>query len=367
MTPVVADHTDLTQAMDASLKSKVTLEQLVNLCIEKEASDIHFGEASRVALRVQGRIVFVENIQALGHEEMEAMTAEMIPNVDERKRLERVREIDFSYTDKNGVSFRVNVFYQRSKLTAVMRMISKHVPPLETLGVPEVIKGLLGLRQGLILVTGTTGSGKSTTIQAMLEYINENAVEHIITIENPIEHVFLDKKSIFTQRELGKDTLTVPNALQAAVRQDPNIIMVSEITDFETLDGVLKVAETGHLVIASMLTKDPTQTLERMISFFPQAQAEQAQSRIADNLIAVLSQSLVERMDGAGRVTVCELLTNTSERIGNLIRRGNLAQIHTAIQSGRAEGMVTRSDFAAALAEQGVISPETANQFVNQE
>ncbi|MFH0820662.1 MAG: PilT/PilU family type 4a pilus ATPase [Candidatus Peregrinibacteria bacterium] len=360
-------HSDLVQAIDqatapVSVQPKVILDQLVNLCIEREASDIHFGEGSRVALRVQGKIVFVENIQTLSHEEMEAMVGQMLTSPDEHKRLERVRELDFSYTNNNGVSFRVNVFYQRGKLSAVMRMISKHIPPLEQLGVPEVIKNLLGLRQGLILVTGNTGSGKSTTIQAMLEYLNENFVEHIITIENPIEHVFADKKSIFTQRELGKDTLTIPNGLQAAIRQDPNVIMVSEVSDFEALDGVLRVAETGHLVIASMLTKNVVQTLERMIAMFPQAQHEQAQNRIADNLIAVLSQALVDRADGAGRVAVCELLIN-SQNIPNLLRHGNISQIPTALQGGRSEGMVTREASAAELAEQGVISQEVAAQF----
>lgn len=365
-----AIHSDLIQAVDQAVSQKagpkVTLDQLVNLCIEREASDIHFGEGSRVALRVQGKIVFVENLSSLSKEEMEAMISEMLPNADERKRLERVREIDFSYTDKNGVSFRVNSFYQRGKLSAVMRMTSKYVPSLEKLGIPEALKDILGVRQGLILVTGTTGSGKSTTIQAILEHINENFVEHIITIENPIEHVFQDKKSIFTQREIGKDTLTVPNALQAAVRQDPNIIMVSEVSDFETLDSVLRAAETGHLVVASMLTKNATQTLERMTSLFSENQREQGYGRIADNLIAILSQALVERADGTGRVTVCELLINTGN-IPNLIRHGNMPQIHTAIQGGRTEGMVSMEGFAENLAAQNIITQETAGQFAEQE
>ena len=239
--------------------SKITLDQLVDICIEKEASDIHFGEGGRVALRVEGKIVFIENIESLTKEDTDEMVFSMLKSEDEKRRLEQSREIDFSYTHKSGVSFRVNVFYQRGRLKAIMRMISKHLPTVDELGIPEEIKKKLTMREGLILVVGTTGSGKSTSVQAMLEHINQNFVEHIITIENPIEYIFEDKKSIFSQREIGKDTLNMTNALDSALREDPNIIMVSEIKDLKTLDHVLNVVETGHLVIASMTTKDAKQ------------------------------------------------------------------------------------------------------------
>ncbi len=346
--------------------SKITLDQLINLCIEKEASDIHFGEGSRVALRVGGKIVFIENIEPLTKEESDEMIFSMIKSEDEMKRLERIREIDFSYTHKTGVSFRVNAFYERGRLSVVMRMISKYLPTVDELGIPEEIKKLLPVREGLILVAGSAGAGKSTSVQAMLEYVNQNFVEHIITIENPIEYVFEDKKSIFSQRELGKDTLTMMNALNSALRQDPNMIMVSEINDLETLNQVLTVVETGHLVIAAMSTKDAKQTLERLISMYPQNQQERAQERIADNLLCVLAQDLISRIDQPGRIAVYELLVLNSS-IRNIIKRGNLSQLKTAIQAGSGEGMISMDTYAYQLAEQGVISHDEVSRFTEQE
>lgn len=354
--PVQADSTE----------ASITLDQLVNLCIEKEASDIHFGEGSRVALRVGGNVVFIENVGALTKNQAENMIFSMLHNEDERKRLERVREIDFSYSSESGVNFRVNVFYQRGRLSAVMRMISKHIPTMDEIGIPQEMKKVLSLREGLVLVTGTAGSGKSTSIQAMLEHVNNNSVEHIITIENPIEFVFEDKKSFFSQREIGKDTLTMTNALNSAMREDPNIIMVSDINDYETLDHVLQVVETGHLVIAAMSTKDARQTIERMISMYPQNEQAQAHERISDNLISILSQDLLTRSDQSGRVAAYELLIN-DPGIRNVIKHGNFSQLRTAMQSGAKSGMITMDTYAYQLAEQGVITQSDVNRFSEQD
>jgi len=241
-------------------------------------------------------------------------------------------------------------------------MISKHLPALDALAVPAVVKDLLTLRQGLILVTGMAGSGKSTTIQAMLEYVNQNFTEHIITIENPIEHLFDDQKSIFTQREIGKDTLTFLNALQAAVHEDPNIIMLSEISDAEMLDRVLTVVETGHLVIASMLTKSAEQTLERMLLMAPQDQHDIFQRRVSDSLLAILSQGLADCADHAGRVAVYGLMLNTPD-VRNTIRHGSFNQIPTLVQSGSEEGMISMQEHAVQLFEKGLITQESVAQF----
>lgn len=345
---------------------KITLDQLVNLCIEKEASDVHFREGGRVALRVGGKIIFVENVDVLSKEDTEAMVSAMIPTEKEKKRLESEREIDFSYTHPNGVNFRVNAFYQRGKLAGVMRMISKHVSSLEELGIPEAMKNFLNLREGLILVCGAAGSGKSTTIQSMLKHINENFVKHVLTIENPIEYVFEDQKSIFTQREVGKDTQNMMNALKSAVREDANVVMVSEINNYETMDKVLDLVETGHLVISSMLTRDATQTLERMVSMYPNALREAAQDRIAADLVALLAQDLAERQDQAGLVAVFELML-MNQSIRNIIKRGNFVQLRTAIQSAAGEGMITMDTYAYQLAEKGIISQEQATEFVKRE
>jgi len=233
--------------------SNITLDQLIALAIEQNASDIHFGEGTRIAFRKEGKFVFIENVADLSKDDVEAMINQMVTDIAEQRRLESVRELDFSYVHSTGVSFRVNAYYSQGQLRASMRMISKHLPTVDEIGIPEVMKKALSLKEGLILITGSTGSGKSTSTQAMLEYVNENMVYHIITIENPIEHIFQEDKSIFSQREIGKDTLTYPNALHSASREDPNLIMISEINDNDTLDAVLSLVESGHLVIATIM------------------------------------------------------------------------------------------------------------------
>ncbi|MCK5616499.1 PilT/PilU family type 4a pilus ATPase [Candidatus Pacearchaeota archaeon] len=345
---------------------KITLDQLVNLCIEKGASDVHFREGSRVALRVGGKIIFIENIEALTKEDTEAMLDLMISSEEEGTRLEKDREIDFSFTHANGVNFRVNAFYQKGKLACVMRMISKNIPTLEELGIPEVMKSFLGLREGLILVCGTAGSGKSTTIQSMLQHVNKNFVQHVLTIENPIEYVFENEKSMFTQREVGKDTLLKENALQSAIREDANIVMLDEVNDFETFDKLLNLVETGHLVIASMLTRDVPQAIERIISLYPQDLRKQAQDRLSDNLTSVLAQDLVQRQDQPGLIAVFELLF-MNDSIRNVIKRGNFVQLRTAIQSSAEQGMITMDSYAYQLSERGVINQEQLNQFIQKE
>lgn len=346
--------------------SKITLGQLVNLCMEKEASDVHFREGGRLGLRVGGKIVFIENVDVLSKEDTEAMVNELITTEKEKKQLEEDREIDFSYTHSNGVNFRVNIFYQRGKLAGVMRMISKHVPNLDELGVPEFMKNFLDLREGLVLVCGGAGSGKSTTMQSMLKYVNDNMVKHVLTIENPIEHFFEDNKSMFTQREVGKDIKDMQIALKSAVREDANIVVVSEIHNYETLDHIIDLVETGHLVISSMLTRNVTQTLERMINFYPENLRHQAQERLASNLVAVMAQDLVQRQDQAGLIGVFELMIK-NQSIEQIIRRGNLVQLRTAMQAGAQEGMITMDGYAYQLAEQGVINQNQVNEFIQKE
>ena len=349
----------------APVASKINLDQLVNLCVEKEASDIHFGESSRVALRVSGKLVFIENIPSLTHENANEMILSMLTNEDEKKRLERVREIDLSYTHVNGVGFRVNIFYKHGKLAAVMRMISKHVSTMEDLGTPECIRNLLQKREGLILICGTAGGGKSTTIQGMVQYINENFVHHVITIENPIEHIFEENNSIISQREIGKDTLSIPNALRSAQHEDPNVIVVHEISDFETLDNILTVVETGHLVIASLPTKNTLQTIERLINMSPQVQQDQIRDRLSDNILGILSQDLVTRQDQPGRMAVYEAFINIPNA-KNIIKHGNLSQLKTVIQSGAEQGMITIDAYVSQLVQQGVITKEEADRFLEQ-
>jgi len=363
---VSSAETTITEPSADEEAVRITLDQLVNLCIEKEASDIHFREGGRAALRVGGKMIFIENINILTKREVELMINSILTNEEEKKRFENFREIDFSYTHSNGVNFRVNLFYQKDKLAGVMRMISKHIPSMEELGIPEVIKDILAYREGLILVCGTAGSGKSTSIQSMLQYINNNFVKHIVTVENPIEYVYEDKKSMVTQREVGKDTLTFDNALRSAIREDANIVMVSEINNYEIMDDVLDLVETGHLVIATMLTKDASQTVERMVSFYPPDMRKMAQDRIASDLVAVVAQDLVQRKDQTGQIALFELMF-MNQSISQIIKRGNFVQLRSAIQSGAEAGMITMDSYASELARHNLISQEIASEYAQKE
>ena len=361
-----SDSTDETVAQTATEQEKdpgITLDQLVSIAIEQDASDIHFGEDGRIALRVGGKFVFVENVDHLSKQEAEAMVKEMLPGEAERKRLMMLREMDFSYIHSTGVSFRVNIYFSRGKLMGAMRMISKHLPKMSDLGIPEVMKQFFALRQGLILVTGTTGSGKSTSIQAMLDYVNDTYVYHVITIENPIEHVFRENKCIFSQRELGKDTLTFANAIHSATREDPNLVMISEINDRETMDAVLNLVEMGHLVIASIPTKNVLQTIEHVVAMYPHEEHEILQSRFAESLAVIMSQDLLERIDQPGRVAVYEILVAT-KAVKTIIERGTLSQLRTAMESGSQQGMVTMDAYAYQLAAHHFISQEDSEQYL---
>lgn len=356
------DLNDVAQAASVPATHVITLDQLVTIAIEQDASDIHFTENGRVALRIGGKFVFIENIERLPSADTQAMIEIMLPTEAERKRLQTMRELDFSYIHTSGVSFRVNLFYSRGNLSTVMRMISKHVPSMEELGIPQIMKQFLSLREGLILVTGPTGSGKSTSIQAMLEYVNQNFVYHVITIENPIEHVFKNGKSIFSQRELGKDTLSFSNAIRSATREDPNLIMVSEIRDRETMDAVLSLVEMGHLVIASMSTKNAMQTLEHVISLYPHSEQNIMLDRFADSLLGILSQDLLDRADQPGRVAVYEFLMAT-KGMKNIIRYATLSQLRTGMEADAQQGTITMDNYAYQLEQRGYISKEDAAQY----
>ena len=337
------------------VSENVILDQLINLCVEKEASDIHFREGGRAALRVRGKIVFIENIENLSKEDTEVMINALMSSKDEMGRLNQNKEVDFSYTHKNGVNFRVNLFYQKGKVAGVMRMISKNIPSLDELGVPEVMKKVMDLKEGLVITCGNASSGKSTTIHSMLEHINQNSVSHILTVENPIEYIFEDKKSMFTQREVGKDTSNEASALKSALHEDVNVVMVGDVANADTLDKILRLVETGHLVIASMVAKDSAHAIDRMVSMYPSELRDYTKERLAENLTVVLAQDLTEKKDQSGLIAIFELMI-TNPDIQKIIKSGNFSQIKTTIQSSEGEGMIAMERYAATLAEQGIIN-----------
>ncbi len=344
----------------------ITLDQLLDLAIDKEASDIHFSAGSQIGLRVNGKIFFIDNVQELTSAQTRNLVFAIISNPLHRKRIFEERELDCAYEHRNGVNFRVNIFFKRGKLAAVLRKISSEALTMEQLGLPKGVKELLNKKQGLLLVTGPTGSGKSTTLQTMLDYINETRVEHILTIEDPIEFLFRNKKSIFSQRELGRDTHSFTRALRASLREDPDVVMIGEMRDAETMQAAMNLSETGHLVLSTLHTSSATHTVARLVSNFPSTEQEQVQSRLADTLIGVLSQRLVPRADRDGRIALFELMIVNSG-IRNIIRTGDMGQIHNAMISGRDSGMLLMEDFANNLAEQGLIKKESYQNFFREE
>ena len=340
-----------------------SIDQLVNLAVEQDASGIHFSEGGRVALRVEGKFFFIKNISLLSQADVIKMVTEMVGNETQLKRLQTVRELDFSYSHSSGASFRGNVFYAQGKLKVVMRLISRHSPSMEELGLPEVLKSILVLSEGLVLVTGSAGAGKSTTIQSMLEYLNQNHDYHIITVENPVEYVFKSKKSIISQRELGKDTLSFVSAIHSASREDPNVLMVSEIRDKETLNAMLSLVEMGHLVIGAIPTKNTRQTIDHILSLYSPAEHAVMLDRLADSLSCILSQDLVDRMDQTGRMAVFELLVAT-KGVKNIIRHNMINQLRTALEAGASTGMITMDAYASELAQRGYISQESVGRYL---
>jgi twitching motility protein PilT len=259
-------------------------------------------------------------------------------------------ELDFGYVHTDGTSYRGNAYMYMNKIGIALRRISDKMPNLLELGIPKSVGKVLQAKQGLFLVTGPTGSGKSTTMASMLDAINEVRSEHILTIEDPIEYIFHNKKSIISQREIGRDTLSFSHAIRAAMREDADIIMIGEIRDSETMEIALSLAETGHLVFSTLHTSGSVQTINRMIQFFPTEIEQQIRTRIADSLVGVLSQRLIPRIDTEGRVAIREIMF-TNSAVRNLISKGDLMQLPNVIETASEDGMITMKHYAALLRE----------------
>jgi len=344
----------------------MTLDELLEAALELGASDIHFSATERIAFRINGKIHFVENRPSLSKEEAEYLAYSLISTEEQKETLLRTRELDTAYEHTDGTNFRVNIFFKRSNISAVLRVIASDAFEMDELGIPEGIKNLLNAKQGLLLVTGSTGSGKSTSVQSMIEHINKSRVEHIITIEDPVEFIFKSKNSIISQREVGADTLSFANALRATLREDPDIVMIGEMRDPETIMAAINLSETGHLVISTLHTSGVPQTISRLINAFPQSQHNMIQNRLADTIIGILGQRLIPRADRQGRVAIYELMV-TTPGIRNLIRTGGTEQIKNAIQSGRNYGMVKMDQYAEVLRDQGIINERDYIHYLEDE
>ncbi|MDD5618483.1 MAG: type IV pilus twitching motility protein PilT [Candidatus Omnitrophica bacterium] len=337
------------------------LRELLLFTIERQASDLHLTENMPPLIRVNGRIISTEYPQ-LNREDTKRLIYSALSN-DQKEKFEQDLELDLSLSLPGLDRFRMNVHIQRGSIEAAFRRIPLLIPAIDELGLPRIAKELARKPNGLVLVTGPTGSGKTTTLAAMIDLINSEREGIVISIEDPIEFLHYNKKSVIKQREVYSDTKSFSDALKHALRQDPNVIMVGEMRDLETISTTLTAAETGHLVLATLHTPDAPQTIERIIDVFAPNQQHQVRLQLADCLQGVVSQLLLPRSDGNGRVLATEIMIATPA-IRNLIREHQIEQIPTLMQTGSQFGMQTMDKCLKKLYKDGVISLETATSKV---
>jgi twitching motility protein PilT len=334
------------------------IDDLLRYAVSVGASDLHLTAQMPASIRLHGAIRPIEGCPKLGNETIRDMIFGILP-ASQRERFEAELELDASHSIAGVGRFRVNVSMQRGTVAAALRPIPHEMPTFDSLGIPDTIKSFTELRRGLVLVTGPTGSGKSTTLASLIDIINRTKPLHIITVEDPIEFLHNHKRSIINQREIGEDTFSFAESLRRVLRQDPDVILVGELRDLETISTALTAAETGHLVFATLHTQDAPQTVDRIIDVFPTSQQEQIRVMLAATLEGVVTQQLILNSDGTGRIACCEVLVCTSA-VRNLIRSSKTHQIYSLMQTGGSYGMQTMEQGLAQLVRDGLISESVA-------
>ena len=339
---------------------KYSLQDLLNVCKKKDASDLHLTAGLPPVFRIKKRLVPLKS-DPLTSEEVEELVYPIM-NDEQKENFKEDWEIDFSFGISGIGRFRVNVFRQRQTVAAAFRVIPWDIPGFEQLGLPKAINKVVDLEKGFVLVTGATGSGKSTTLASVIDKINSTRSVHIITIEDPIEYLHKHKKSIVVQRELGSDTRSFPKALRSVLREDPDVILVGEMRDLETISAAITAAETGHLVFATLHTNSAAQSIDRIVDVFPPYQQQQVRIQLSNVLSAIFTQQLIERKDKSGLVLATEVLIVTPA-VRNLIRENKSYQINTIIQTSKDLGMQTMNQVLKELYEHNLISFESAIRY----
>jgi twitching motility protein PilT len=335
----------------------VSLDQLLYTTVHHQGSDLHIKSESPPLIRIWGDLIQLE-MDPLTPEETKYLAFSVLTET-QRSRFEEELELDFAYEIPGLARFRGNIYQQRGAVQAAFRVIPLHIQTIEELGLPPVCRYFAERPRGLVLVTGPAGSGKSTTQAAMIDYINSNYPLHIVTVEDPLEFIHEDRTALINQRELDNDTLSFANALKFVLRQDPDVILVGEMRDLETIHLAITAAETGHLVFGTLHTTDAVQTVDRAIDVFPTYQQQQVRMQLAVNLIGVISQTLVKRKDGTGRAAAFETMVAISS-VRNLIRENKTYQIYSLIQTGQRHGMQTLDQSLAELYKKGLVTYDDA-------
>lgn len=336
------------------------IENLLEECVQRKASDIHIQFGLPPIFRIDGALVPVANTPVLNEEMVKNLIFATLDE-DQQTIYLKDKEFDYSFAFGDIARFRVNIFHERGKMAAAFRLIPNEIKSISELGVPPVVESFADYPRGLVLVTGPTGSGKSTTLAALINKINREKSKHIITIEDPIEFTHKSDKSIVVQREVHYDTFSFAAALRSALREDPDVVLIGEMRDLETIKSAITIAETGHLVFATLHTNSAAQSIDRMVDVFPSHQQPQVRSQLSNMLMAICSQRLVPSI-GGGRVVAAEVMIANSA-VRALIREGKTFQLDTAIQTGVSEGMQTMDRTLAKLVQSGVISYDSAREY----
>jgi len=337
-----------------------TVQTLLQKTVEAEASDLHLTVGAPPTLRVRGDLVPIAGESVLGPEEVEKLIFELV-NEEQKDLLLTQKELDFSFAYGEVARFRVNAFHQRGYLAAALRRIPLKVPTIDELNLPKMLYEFCKLPQGFILVTGPTGHGKSTTIASMLQQVNETRPVHIVTIEDPIEYIFPHQKALVDQREMHLDTYSWEVALRSALREDPDVVMIGEMRDYETIAAAITIAETGHLVFATLHTNSASQTIDRIIDVFPEMQQRQVRVQLSAIMEGVLSQRLIPSVD-RGLVPAVEIMLPSSA-VRSIVREGKTHQLDNVIATSYEEGMVSLERALASLVTEGLVDQEIAAQY----